>query len=72
MGGDHPGLGIARSLGRQGIPVVVLDDQLSVSCFSRYVRKVVRVEDLRNERKTIDAILDVGRRLKLTNWVLSP
>ena len=36
IGGDHPGLGIVRSLGQGGIPVCVVDDQLSVSYFSRY------------------------------------
>jgi predicted ATP-grasp superfamily ATP-dependent carboligase len=72
IGGDHPGLGVARSLGRRGIPVVVLDDQYSVSSFSRYVKRVVRVEDLRDARKTVDAILEVGRRLGLANWVLFP
>ena len=36
IGGDHPGLGIVRSLGQRGIPVCVVDDQLSVSFFSRY------------------------------------
>jgi D-aspartate ligase len=72
VGGDHPGLGIARSLGSRGIPVVVLDDQYSVSSFSRYVCKVVRVPDLRDERKSIDAIMDIGRHLELANWVLFP
>jgi D-aspartate ligase len=72
VGGEHPGLGVARSLGRRGIPVVVVDDQQSVSAFSRYVSKVVRVEDLRAERATVDAILDVGKRLGLRGWVLFP
>jgi predicted ATP-grasp superfamily ATP-dependent carboligase len=72
IGGDHTGLGVARSLGRAGIPVVVLDDQFSLSKFSRYVTKVVRVEDLRTERGTVDAILEAGKRLNLKDWVLFP
>lgn len=72
IGGEHPGLGIARSLGRKGIPVYVLDDQYSISSFSRYVTKVVRTRDLRNERKTIDAVMEIGRRYDLRNWVLFP
>src|SRR5205823_14026777 len=31
VGGQHPGLGVARSLGRRGIPVVVIDDQPCVA-----------------------------------------
>jgi D-aspartate ligase len=50
IGGEHPGLGIARSLGRKGIPICVIDDQHSVSQFSRYATRVVRVKDLRDEQ----------------------
>ena len=72
VGGDHPGLGVARSLGRRGIPVVVADDQYSVSPFSRYVSRTIRVKDLLDERKTVDALLDIGHRLGLRDWVLFP
>lgn len=72
IGGDHPGLGVARSLGRRGIPVYILEDQLSVSKFSRYVKKVIRVPDIRDERMTVDAVLEVGRKLGLNGWVLFP
>lgn len=72
VGGDHPGLGIARSLGRHGIPVYILDNQYCISSFSKYVRRVVKVDDLLNERKTVDAVLEVGMRFNLRNWVLFP
>lgn len=72
VGGDHSGLGIARSLGRRGIPVYVLDDQHCISSFSRYVDRVVRVKDLRDERAAVAAILDTGQRFGLKDWVLFP
>ncbi len=72
IGGDHPGLGIARSLGRRGIPVYVIDDQLSVSQFSRYVNRVVRVKDLRHEVCAVESVLEVGQRYGLEGWVLFP
>src|SRR5579863_9891797 len=72
IGGEHPGLGIARSLGRRGIPVCVIDDQHSVSQFSKYVNRVVRVKDLRDENKTVDSVLEVGQRYGLKGWVLFP
>jgi D-aspartate ligase len=72
VGGDHPGLAIARSLGRRGIPVYVIDDQYCISSFSRYVTKVIRVESILDERKTVEAVLEVGRRYGLSNWVLFP
>lgn len=72
IGGDHPGLGVVRSLGRRGIPVYVLDDQHCVSAFSRYATRVVHVKDLRDERRTVETVLDVGRRFNLRDWVLFP
>jgi len=72
IGGDHPGLAIARSLGRRGIPVVVIDDQYSVSSFSRYVTRVIHVPDLKREQASVDSVLDVGIRLGLRGWVLFP
>lgn len=72
VGGEHPGLGIARSLGRRGIPVCIIDDQYSVSQFSRYTGRVVRVKDLRDEKKTVESVLEVGRRYDLKDWVLFP
>ena len=72
IGGEHPGLGIARSLGSRGIPVYVIDDQHSVSQFSRYVTRVIRVKDLRDEDKTVDSVMEVGTKYGLKGWVLFP
>jgi D-aspartate ligase len=72
IGGEHPGLGIARSLGRRGIPVCVIDDQHSISQFSKYVTRVVRVKNLRDEQTTVDSVLEVGERYGLKGWVLFP
>ncbi len=72
IGGDHPGLAIARSLGSRGIPVCVVDDQHCISSYSRYVNRVVRVPDLRDEKRTVDSVLEVGKRYGLKDWVLFP
>ncbi|NGZ96900.1 MAG: ATP-grasp domain-containing protein [Nitrospira sp. WS110] len=72
VGGDHPGLAVARSLGQRNIPVYVLEDQLSVSQWSRYVSRVIRVEDIRGDRATVDAVMEVGHRFGLKGWVLFP
>jgi predicted ATP-grasp superfamily ATP-dependent carboligase len=72
IGGDYQGLGIVRSLGRQGVPVCVIDDEPSISRFSRYTTHTVRVESLRDQDQSIDVILEVGRRLHLDGWVLYP
>ena len=72
IGGDFQGLGIARSLGRRGVPVCIVDDERSISRYSRYTTHAVRVKDLRDEQRTVDTLMEVGRRLGLKGWVLYP
>jgi D-aspartate ligase len=72
VGGCFQGLGIVRSLGRRNIPICVIDDELSISRFSRYASRAVRVANLRDERRIVDTVLEVGRRMDLRGWVLYP
>jgi predicted ATP-grasp superfamily ATP-dependent carboligase len=72
IGGDYQGLGIVRSLGRQGIPVCVVDDEYSISRFSRYATRFVSVPDLRNERAAVNSLIEIGKRGGLDGWVLYP
>lgn len=72
VGGDHPGLGVARSLRRRGIPVYIIDDQFCISSFSRYASRVIKVDNLLDERKAVAAVLEAGRRFDLRDWVLFP
>jgi D-aspartate ligase len=72
IGGDFQGLGIVRSLGRRGFPVCVIDDEPSIASYSKYTTHFVRVKNLRDEQETIQAVLNVGRQLKLQDWVLYP
>ena len=72
IGGDFQALGIARSLGRRGIPVCIMDDEWSIASYSRYVTRSVRVKNLREEKSTVDSIMDVGRQFNLDGWVLYP
>ncbi len=72
IGGDYQGLGIVRSLGRQGVPVCVVDDEHSISRYSRYSNRFVSLSDLHDARKTIDSLLAIGKRFGLEGWVLYP
>jgi len=72
IGGDYQGLGIVRSLGRRRIPVCVIDDELSISRFSRYATSGFHVPDLRNADRVIETLMDLGQRLHLAGWVLFP
>lgn len=72
LGGDYQGLGIVRSLGRIGVPVVVLDDERSISRYSRYTTRYLHVEDLRTAEGIVAALLDAGARFDLAGWLLFP
>ena len=72
VGGDYQGLGIARSLGRAGIPVVVLDDEVSVSRVSRYVSRFERTPDLLEPEAALAALTRLGTTLGDERWVLYP
>ena len=72
IGGDYQGLGIARSLGRHGVPVCVVDDEISIARASRFVRDAIRVPDLRTEQALLDALALARGRLPGSGWVLYP
>jgi D-aspartate ligase len=72
VGGDYQGLSIVRSLGRRKVPVCIIDDEFSISRFSKYATHAVSVGSLRDERRTVDGVLEIGHRLNLRGWVLYP
>ena len=72
IGGDYQGLGIVRSLGRHGVPVCIIDDELSIARFSRFTSRAVRVRELRDPKSSVEIVLQIGRRLGLEGWVLYP
>jgi len=72
LGGDYQGLGIVRSLGRQGVPVCVVDDEHSIARLSRYSTSSDRIADMGDEQQLVDDLLALGRRRRLQGWVLYP
>src|SRR5208282_699715 len=72
IGGDYQGLGIVRSLGRRGIPICIVDDEHSISPYSRYATYAIRVPDLRNESNVVETLLNLARQLGLEGWILFP
>jgi predicted ATP-grasp superfamily ATP-dependent carboligase len=72
VGGDYQGLAIVRSLGRHGVPVCVLDDEPSISRYSRYATRSVRVENARDEEATIAALTDAAERFGMHGWIVFP
>ena len=72
VGGDFHGLGIARSLGRRGVPICIIDDEYSIGRFSKYTTLTVAAPSLRDGDRTIEFLLETGRRRNLQGWVLFP
>ena len=72
IGGGCQGLGIARSLGRHGVRVCLIDDEISIARGSRFVHDAIRVRDLRTEQALLDALALAQARVLLSGWVLYP
>jgi predicted ATP-grasp superfamily ATP-dependent carboligase len=72
LGGDYQGLGIARSLGRHGISVCVVDDERSIAAVSRYTTHRLRVPELRSAGATLAALDQARERFGLAGWVVYP
>jgi predicted ATP-grasp superfamily ATP-dependent carboligase len=66
---SYTALAIARSLGRQGIPVWILDDGQSPTRFSRYVR---RSFPLPAESQQINLLIEIAQKYDLRGWMLFP
>jgi predicted ATP-grasp superfamily ATP-dependent carboligase len=72
LGGDYQGLGIVRSLGRAGVPVVVIDEERSIAKYSRYAERAVRVRAIGDPERTPDLLLQAADDLGVEGWVLFP
>src|SRR5271157_5114635 len=72
IGGDYQGLGIVRSLGRLGVPTWVIDDELSISRYSRYATFTDRIPDLRNPERAVKDVIALAKRTGRKGWVLFP
>jgi predicted ATP-grasp superfamily ATP-dependent carboligase len=72
IGGDYQGLGIVRSLGQKGVPICVIDDERSISRYSRYTTFGVQVPDLRKTDNAVETLFQLENRLALNGWVLFP
>jgi predicted ATP-grasp superfamily ATP-dependent carboligase len=72
LGGDYQGLGIVRSLGRQGVPVCVIDDEHSIARVSRYTSCWARIADLGDEQRLVEDLLRIGHERNLVGWVIFP
>ena len=72
IGGNLNGLSIARSLGRQGIPVWVATlPYMKLACCSRYTQKTLPGPN-GDEETQVAYLLELAERYHLDQWVLFP
>jgi len=70
LGSDFKALGVIRSLGRHGIPAIVVDSQPRSAWFSRYVKQRLSWRGSLEDPTLADYLLQIGRDLHLQDWML--
>lgn len=72
IGGNLNGLTIARSLGRQGVPVwFATPPNIKLAAFSRYALRALPWPNADPETQ-VEYLLDLGEKHKLHRWLLFP
>ena len=72
LGSDFKALGVVRSLGRRGIPSVVVDNHPRSAWFSRYVRHRFAWDGSMEDPAFVDYLLRLAKDYHLEGWVLVP
>lgn len=72
VGSDFRALGVVRSLGRQGIPSVIVDNVYRAAWFSRYVVRRHRWHGTMDTTQFLNFLLSIGKTSHLENWLLIP
>lgn len=72
IGSDFRGLGVVRSLGRRGIPTVVIDSEPRSAWFSRYTGRRLRWNGSMGVPEFTDFLIAAARTFGLHRWVLLP
>lgn len=70
LGSDFKALGVIRSLGRHGIPGIVVDSQPRSAWFSRYVTRRFPWQGTLEDANLADYLVQIGRDHNLQDWML--
>lgn len=70
LGSDFKALGVIRSLGRHGIPGIVVDSQPRSAWSSRYVMRRFAWQGSMEDPEFADYLLQIGRENHLEGWML--
>jgi D-aspartate ligase len=70
LGSDFKALGVIQSLGRHGVPALVIDNRPRSAWFSRYVTRRFFWERSMEDPRLADCLLQLGRQHSLQGWML--
>ena len=68
---SYTALGVVRSLGRNGIPVWILDNKKAPTGLSRYVKRSFPL-NIENENEQVDLLIEIASKYGLHGWALFP
>lgn len=71
-GGDFQGLGVVRTLGRKGIPVLLLDSDHCIARYSRFTKKFFKSPHPAEAEAYLDFLMDVAKKKDVQGWVIFP
>jgi len=72
LGSDFKALGVVRSLGKRGIPSIVIDNQPRSAWFSRYVIRRFKWKGNMDDEAFLRFLLSIGKTYRLEQWMLFP
>jgi predicted ATP-grasp superfamily ATP-dependent carboligase len=70
LGSNFTALGVIRSLGRHGIPAIVIDNQPRSAWFSRYVTRCFAWPGSMEDPRFAEFLLELGQQRRLQGWML--
>jgi D-aspartate ligase len=70
LGSDFKALGFVRSLGRHGVPAIVVDNQPRSAWFSRYISRRVLFNGSMEDSDFADFLIELGHAHNLSGWML--
>jgi D-aspartate ligase len=71
-GGDFQGLGVLRTLGRKGIPVLLLDSDRCIGRYSRFTNKFIESPHPAEPEPYLDFLIHVAKKENIQGWVIFP
>jgi D-aspartate ligase len=72
LGGHFLSLGAVRNLAKHGVSVCILDSEVCVAQFSRYIRHFFQCPPVHDEAKLIGFLMRIATEAHLSGWVLFP